>query len=306
MKDAAIINWKKCVVYPKYQGVLVTLFWIESTWIATVGQRTSLVPQVDLVEQFWKFWEISEFELPRDTSKCFMFVMNFGYSFKMIENQPSLIFIGTRDNRSHKEIEPESFSEMNWTICSVIPNVQPKSRNQLEMYLASLSPFDMIGCVVRDDDYQRCVVHHPSYLIISQFLKKYFVDESAKQFQLDILSLVRTMTNSKDSDRLFEILKNPKVKRWFQNIRNKLIEHSEQVDKVYSTLKCEDAREFVEKVRTIQKENRFLSKILFEMRHQNSTAFQIYTSNSLLSDPFIVTNLHQRLFETPQEFSIDL
>lgn len=168
---AAPIDWQTARVYEKADGSLMTLYWYDNQWhVASSGTPDAggnlYGTAFSFAELFWKVWKDLGYPMPSAEFKDynFMFELCTPYNKQVVQHKSNrIIWHGTRDRITLKEVSPETFGSGGWEVIKSYP------LGTIEDVLKSLPNIPAIegeGYVVCDANFNRIKVKTPQYVAL--------------------------------------------------------------------------------------------------------------------------------------------
>ena len=165
------LNWETAKVYEKLDGSLMTLFYYQGEWRVQSSGMADAAGEVNgfkftFAQLFWRVWQELGYQLPTETSYCFMFELMTPYNRVVVRHDRNrLVLHGVRDKFTLQEDNPQIWTDKyNWQL------VERYSLTTLREIIAltnELDPMDSEGYIVCDTDFKRIKVKSPQYVAIS-------------------------------------------------------------------------------------------------------------------------------------------
>lgn len=168
---AAELDWETARVYEKLDGSLMTLYHYKEEWhVASSGMPDARGEVMGLSftfhELFWRVWNERGYELPKDTSRCYMFELMTPYNRVVVQHAENrLVLHGTRCMETLEELCPEFASlDYSWEF------VRARRLGTIEDIVrsaAEIDPMEGEGYVVSDAAFNRIKVKSPQYVALA-------------------------------------------------------------------------------------------------------------------------------------------
>jgi RNA ligase len=175
-KSAAKIDWNTATVFEKLDGSLMTLYFYQGKWrvqSSAIADASGYVEEESFTfsELFWQIWHESGYQLPSDTTHCFMFEMLSPYNRVVVrQNQNTLILLGVRHLRTLAELDPHLWGEKyGWR---VVQNLPFKTEAEILTSSRQIDPMKNEGYVVCDQFFKRIKIKSPQYVAIALLKSK--------------------------------------------------------------------------------------------------------------------------------------
>ncbi len=156
--------------YEKLDGSLATLYHYRGEWmVASSGTPTGdgLLTETETFAQiFWEVWRKEKYDLPKDTSLCYIFEMiSKKNPIVVVVQEDELILHGVRSLKTMKEQWPEEIAATNkWKCVRAFPL---QSFEQIDKACRALNPHENEGFVVADAKFARRKLKSPAYVGLS-------------------------------------------------------------------------------------------------------------------------------------------
>ena len=194
-KHAADINWTTSKVYNKLDGSLITLYWYDSKWhvstsgmpdaAGTLNNNNSNTNNSNLVtfnDIFWKTWNELGYELPEDTTKCYIFELTTPHNVIIVPQTESNITLhGIRCLKTLTEQEISCIYGWN-----IVQNYNFETLTEAVNHGKQLDPSKQEGYVVCDDNFNRIKIKGILYVQLHHIGTK-----SDKNIKLDLIKIIQ-------------------------------------------------------------------------------------------------------------------
>ena len=166
-------DWSSARVYEKCDGSLMTLYHYGKRWHvsssslpAANGQLPFQSGKATFADMFWHAWRSADLDLPKDTSKCYMFELMLPQNIIVVRHaRPTLTLLGARDLTSLTELDCEEVGAANgWPTPRRFP--QLGSLDAVKTAARGLDPTSQEGFVVVDGLFRRLKVKSPAYVAL--------------------------------------------------------------------------------------------------------------------------------------------
>eukprot|EP01127_Copromyxa_protea_P009938 TRINITY_DN2386_c0_g1_i2.p1 TRINITY_DN2386_c0_g1~~TRINITY_DN2386_c0_g1_i2.p1 ORF type:complete len:511 (+),score=75.44 TRINITY_DN2386_c0_g1_i2:498-2030(+) len=170
-------DWSEVKTFENLDGILLSLYYYNGEWRlssqlhsckpqATIGWKKSYeavsASEKTLDEVFWKLWETLGYQLPKDTNKCYSFVMTTNeIRFLVNHKSPGIRLVGVRDINSGREVEfGELGIENGWGVSEFrVMTVEDSLENMLKE-----CPWETKGYIFSDKTHRRLALHSSIYI----------------------------------------------------------------------------------------------------------------------------------------------
>lgn len=192
---AAKVNWNQANVYEKLDGSLMTLYWYDNQWQVASSGTPDAIGEVNkfnfsFAELFWKVWNELKYNLPLDTTYCYMFELMTPYNRIVVPHKKNrLVLHGIRDLVSMKEIyiDPRLLEGCNWEVVKSLPLHSFKEENDITFLAQNIDPMESEGFVVCDKEFNRLKIKSPKYVALH-----HAIDGLTPRRMLEIIQLNET------------------------------------------------------------------------------------------------------------------
>jgi len=275
-------DWKEVKVYEKLDGSLVILYHYLDKWhlaskripdasenVCFVSQDGKVPPKISLAEKFWAVWKCLNYQMPNDTTRCYMFELVSKTMRKLVYYpEDSIILHGTRCLQTLRELNPQQIAkEHGWQCVKQYPDL--KTLEDIQAAL-NINPFKRVGFVVTDSSYNRIKCYSPQY--VSAVASIGFVNGSPFNLTPDVfgseclLELIRT-NRTRQFLCYFPQWKSD-IDSLFKNYQNLC----QCIDNIHIQLNIQNKRQLADKVNQICPV--YLKPVIFEMQkggHRNAS-----------------------------------
>lgn len=165
---AAPIDWNTASVLEKLDGSLTTMYWYKGKWHVSssgVPDGTSEVGDFGMTfaELFWRVFKESKYELPKDTTKCYVFELMTPFNRIVVRQDFNrLVLTGVRDITTLKEEAPDP--KYGFEVVKKFSDLA--SFDALDGTFKDIDPVRQEGYVVVDANFNRVKVKHPGYVAL--------------------------------------------------------------------------------------------------------------------------------------------
>ncbi len=206
-KYAATINWDNATVYNKLDGSLITLYWYNGWNVSTSGMPDGSGPvnisegkntldsnknTLDSKNQnktpftfsdlFWQVWKDLKYELPQDTTKCYIFEITTPYNQIIVPQTNSNITL--HGIRCLKTLKEQPISDIyGW---NVVKNIKFNTIDEAIKHGIKLDPSKQEGYVICDKEFNRIKVKSVLYIRLHHIGTK-----SDKTNRLDLIKVIQ-------------------------------------------------------------------------------------------------------------------
>eukprot|EP01130_Rhizamoeba_saxonica_P014694 TRINITY_DN6436_c0_g1_i1.p1 TRINITY_DN6436_c0_g1~~TRINITY_DN6436_c0_g1_i1.p1 ORF type:complete len:329 (-),score=60.74 TRINITY_DN6436_c0_g1_i1:36-1022(-) len=179
------INWDTATYFEKYDGHKALLYFYSGNWIVSsrriidasdpVSFKTidgDSKKKVTFKEEFWRVWNSLDYTMPVDTNMCYTFELLLPSYRKVVNVKEDIVLVAARDMELFHEVDIVELHTYNWNIATELEYENIENAITLT---ESFNPFQRIGFVVVDDQFNRIQYNSKSYISIENstgFLNK--------------------------------------------------------------------------------------------------------------------------------------
>lgn len=166
---AAQIDWNTAKVFEKCDGSLCTLYHYNDEWLVATSGSPDASGNVNdfgfsFNDLFWQVWQEKQYQLPTDTSKCYMFELMTPYNRIVVQHSKNnLLLHGVRD-RNGVEYCPEEAAKSHGWHC--VPSFALNTLDGVVEASKALKGIECEGYVVTDSFFKRIKIKCPQYIAI--------------------------------------------------------------------------------------------------------------------------------------------
>jgi len=164
------VNWANSQVFEKLDGSLCQLYYYNDMWhIATSGSPDASgsvnMGEFTFKELFWRVWKELDYDLPKQTDKCYFFELMTKHN-RIVISHPNdrLVLHGARDMNHYQELWPQQVvaeQNLNW---EVVQTYNFNSKEEVLDNVANMNGLEQEGFVVCDRNFNRVKVKCKDYV----------------------------------------------------------------------------------------------------------------------------------------------